>query len=35
MGKDQQLEDVELDRPIALKILDGIVWDFIHEQGHS
>ena len=26
MGEDQ-LEDLELDAPIALRILDGIAWD--------
>ena len=28
MGEDQ-LDDRELDGPIALRILDGIAWDFI------
>ena len=27
MGEDQ-LDDIELDGPITLRILDGIAWDF-------
>ena len=28
MGEDQQLNDLELDVPITLRILDGTAWDF-------
>ena len=31
MGEDQ-LNDLELDGPITLKILDGAAWDFIQAK---